>query len=60
MLQPDESKMITFTLTDRELGFYDNEGNYHVEDGMFDIMVGGSSEKVLKATAERITVDMTP
>ena len=60
MLQPAESKIITFTLTDKELGFYDNEGNYHVEDGMFDIMVGGSSEKVLKATAERITVDMTP
>jgi beta-glucosidase len=60
MLQPDESKIITFTLTDKELGFYDNEGNYHVEDGMFDIMVGGSSEKILKATAERITVDMTP
>ena len=60
MLQPDESKIITFTLTDKELGFYDNEGNYHVEDGMFDIMVGGSSEKVLKATAERITADMAP
>ncbi len=55
MLKPSESKTITFVLTDKELGFFDNEGNYHVEDGKFDIMVGGSSEKVMNVSVERKT-----
>ncbi len=56
MLKPGENKTITFNLTDSELGFYDNDGMYHVEDGKFDIMIGGSCQKVLKTTAERTTV----
>ncbi len=60
MLKSGESKTITFSLTDKELGFYDNEGNYHVEDGEFDIMVGGSSAKVLKKTIERATTSLKP
>lgn len=46
-LKKGENKTITFTLTEKELGFYDNEGNYLVEPGAFKIMVGGSSEKGL-------------
>ncbi|GEP50915.1 glycosyl hydrolase [Flavobacterium noncentrifugens] len=49
-LKKGESKTITFTLTDKELGFYDNEGNYLVEPGMFKIMVGGSSDKGLESS----------
>lgn len=56
MIEPGESKTITFQLTDKELGFFDNDGNYHVEDGTFDIMIGGSSEKVMKVSAEKKTV----
>ena len=52
----DVCLQITFNLTDSELGFYDNDGMYHVEDGKFDIMIGGSCQKVLKTTAERTTV----
>jgi len=33
MIQPGAKKTITFELTDKELGFYDNDGNYKVEDG---------------------------
>lgn len=60
MLQPGESKTIKFILTDNELGFYDNQGEYHVEDGKFDIMVGGSSEKVIKTSIERKTTMLKP
>lgn len=60
MLQPGESKTIKFILTDNELGFYDNQGEYHVEDGIFDIMVGGSSEKVMKTSVERKTTMLKP
>ena len=60
MLKPGESKVITFNLTDKELGFFDNDGNYHVEDGKFDIMVGGSSENLMKASADRKTMALNP
>ncbi|WP_316633636.1 beta-glucosidase BglX [uncultured Flavobacterium sp.] len=51
-LKKGETKTITFTLTDKELGFYDNEGNYLVEPGTFKIMVGGSSDKGLESGFE--------
>lgn len=47
-----ETKTITFTLTDKELGFFDNEGNYFVEEGTFKIRVGGSSDKGLESIFE--------
>lgn len=47
MLGPGESKTVSFTLGHEELGFYDNEGNYRVEPGEFDIMVGGNSRDLL-------------
>ena len=40
-------KTIEFTLTDKELGFFDNQGNFIVEPGDFDIMVGTSSKEGL-------------
>ena len=46
-LKKGETKTVTFTLTDKELGFFDNDGNYLVESGTFKIMVGGSSDKGL-------------
>lgn len=51
-LLPGESKTITFTLTENELGFYDNNGNFIVEPGEFDVMVGTSSETGLKGKFE--------
>ena len=34
---------IEFELTGKELGFYNNRGEYVVEPGEFDVMLGGSS-----------------
>ncbi|NHK28915.1 beta-glucosidase BglX [Parvularcula flava] len=43
MLEPGESTLVTFELTDAELGFYDPYGNFKVENGDFEVYVGGSS-----------------
>ena len=51
-LKKGETKTVTLTLTDKELGFYDNDGNYLVESGIFKIMVGGSSDKGLESSFE--------
>lgn len=51
-LKKGETKTIIFTLTDKELGFFDNDGNYLVESGTFKIMVGGSSDKGLESSFE--------
>jgi beta-glucosidase len=42
-LKKGETKTVQFTLTDKELGFYDNEGKFLVESGRFNIMVGWNS-----------------
>ncbi|WP_400076185.1 beta-glucosidase BglX [Winogradskyella sp. R77965] len=42
-LQKGETKTITFELTDNELGFFNNNGDFIVEKGDFQIFVGGSS-----------------
>ena len=47
MLKSGESQTVKFTLTDKELGFYNNQGKFVVESGAFDVMVGGSSAEVL-------------
>ena len=51
-LKKGETKTVTFVLTDKELGFFDNDGNYLVEAGTFKIMVGGSSDKGLESSFE--------
>jgi len=51
-LKAHESKTIQFGLTNRELGYYNNEGNFIVEKGEYDIMVGTNSEELLQ---KRIT-----
>ncbi len=51
-LKKGETKTIRFTLTDKELGFFDNDGNYLVEEGSFRIMVGGNSDKVIESSFE--------
>ena len=51
-LKKGETKTVTFILTDKELGFFDNDGNYLVEAGTFKIMVGGSSDNGLESNFE--------
>ncbi|MGE6354939.1 beta-glucosidase BglX [Flavobacterium sp. NPDC079362] len=51
-LKKGETKTVHFTLTERELGFYDNNGNYIVEPGVFNIMVGWNSNEGLTSKFE--------
>ena len=48
-LRKGETKTVEFTLTDAELGFFNNDGQYLVESGDFTVFVGGSSTATLKA-----------
>jgi len=45
-LKKGETKTVTFTLTDAELGFYNNNGDYLVEPGTFKVFVGTSSDNL--------------
>ncbi len=42
-LKPGEEKEVRFTLKKKDMGFYDNAGQYRLEDGLFRLFVGGSS-----------------
>ncbi len=44
-LLPGETKEIQFILTDAELGFYNNTGEFIVEPGEFDVMIGTNSQQ---------------
>ncbi len=46
-LEPGQSETIVFTLTENELGFFDAKGNFKVEPGKFQVMVGTSSAEGL-------------
>jgi beta-glucosidase len=45
-LQPGEKKTVKFTLTPEELAFYDQNMLRIVEPGVFNVMVGSSSEQI--------------
>ncbi|SFG39350.1 beta-glucosidase [Lachnospiraceae bacterium C7] len=46
-LQPGESQTVTLTLDKSEMGFYNNMGQYVLENGLFKIYVGGNSKDTL-------------
>ena len=48
-LKAGESREVTFTVTRRELSFYDAEGNEIIEPGEFHIMTGPNSRDVSQA-----------
>lgn len=43
MLQPGESKTVTFTLTEKDLSFYRRDMTFGTEPGKFHVFVGGNS-----------------
>ena len=47
-LAPGEDMEIRFRLAKKDLGFYDNEGKYRLESGLFRIFAGGSSRETLE------------
>ncbi len=46
MLKVGETKKVEFKITDKELGFYNSEGEFITEPGEFLVMIGTSSKKV--------------
>ncbi|MHA7059485.1 beta-glucosidase BglX [Aquimarina sp. M1] len=51
-LKPGETKTVKFELDTETLGFYDNNNQWIVEPGTFEVFVGGSSDKTIKSTFE--------
>ncbi|SEP03430.1 beta-glucosidase [Flavobacterium sp. CF108] len=51
-LKKGETKTVHFTLTDKEIGFYDNDGKFLVEPGLFNVMVGWNSNEGLTTKFE--------
>ena len=51
-LEKGESKKVDFTIPVRELGYYDNNMKYIVEEGKFKIYVGGSLKECLETEVE--------
>lgn len=49
-LQPGESKQVTFTITTKELSFYNSDLKFAWEPGEFIIQVGGNSRDVQSAS----------
>ncbi len=47
-LNPNETKTVTFNLTETELGFFNNQGKFVFEPGAFTVFVGGSSKTALE------------
>lgn len=50
MLQPGESKTLTFVITDEELSFFRRNMTFGSEPGEYEIMIGGNSEQVNTVT----------
>lgn len=52
LLPPGQGREVVFTLSAAELGFYDGNGDFIVEPGVFDVYVGGSSAADMTGTFE--------
>jgi beta-glucosidase len=48
-LKKGETRELTFTLTSKDLSFYDNDLHFTVQPGDFKVFVGGSSQDVKEA-----------
>lgn len=52
LLPAGQSEDVVFTLSAAELGYYDGNGEFVVEPGVFDVYVGGTSAAELTAAIE--------
>ncbi len=48
-IKKGETKTVNFEIGEEELGYFDNQGNFLVEEGEFKVFVGTSSVEVLEA-----------
>ena len=49
-LEPGEERKVEFILSKQKMGFYNNEGEYCLEDGEFKIYVGENSRECMEST----------
>ena len=48
MLQPGETRVLKFILTEKDLSFFRRDMTFGSEPGEYEIMVGGNSEELKK------------
>jgi len=51
-LKAGETKIVEFTLTDQDLGFYHQNMDFYAEPGKFKVFVGTNSDEVIEAEFE--------
>ncbi len=51
-LESGASKTVSFVLTEKELGYYNDNGDWFFESGDFDVMIGGNSADVKSITVK--------
>ncbi|AGC77493.1 periplasmic beta-glucosidase [Nonlabens dokdonensis DSW-6] len=51
-LEVMESREVVFNLTENDLGYFDNEGNWFCDPGTFDVFLGGSSNTEINSSFE--------
>jgi beta-glucosidase len=51
-LNPGESRVLNFQLQDKEIGFYNNKGEFLIEEGRFQVYVGQDSQAQLSSSFE--------
>lgn len=49
-LKPGQTKEVLFTITEKELSFFDEQLNFKAEPGLFHVFVGGDSQTANKAS----------
>lgn len=54
MLQPGESKVVEFTVTEEDLKFYNSQLEYVAEPGEFEFFVGGTSDCEMQGSFELV------
>jgi beta-glucosidase len=50
ILKAGESRTVNFTLSGKNLSFFDGDGNVKLEAGAFKVFVGGDSKKTMEAS----------
>ncbi|WP_114521831.1 glycoside hydrolase family 3 N-terminal domain-containing protein [Altererythrobacter sp. ZODW24] len=58
MLQPGESRTVTFTLTPDQLTYYGSDGKWRTEGGRFDVMIGASAEDIRQRGSFTLSVGL--
>ena len=51
-LKAGETKTVSFSLSGKDLSFYDGEGNIKLEAGKFNVFIGGDSKNTIEAVFE--------